>query len=64
MVKQTFTVSFRCFFPGRDNIINHRQEMPLRDIPKWLEAYMFTHPTVVSISVKIWPHSEEGNVCE
>ena len=55
-----FRVSFRVFFPGQSNIINHWQDMPLRDIPKWLNTYQFTHPNVESISVKVWFHDGEG----
>jgi len=58
MNKQTYDLSFRCFFPGTDNICNHRQIMPLKDIPKWIEAYRFTHPNVLSITVKIWFNDE------
>ncbi len=28
--------------------------MQLKDIPKWIEAYQFTHPTCVSVSIKVW----------
>lgn len=50
-------VSFRCYFPG-GNYTEHRQELPLYDIPHWIECYKFTHPTVVSISIKVWFHEE------
>ena len=48
-----YDVSFRCCFPG-DSVCNHLQRLPLSDIPKWSECYLFTHPACVSISVKIW----------
>ncbi|MDY3281294.1 hypothetical protein [Dysosmobacter sp.] len=60
-MKKAYPISFRCYFPGAGNIVNHYQTMPLRDIPKWIEAYLFTHPNVESISVKFWPHDGEEN---
>lgn len=59
MNKKKFGLSFRCYFPGEGNIVTHYQDMPLKDVPKWIEAYKFTHPNVVSITVKIWL-DEEG----
>lgn len=52
-------ICFRCYFPG-GHYTEHRQELPLEGIPVWLEAYKYTHPNVVSISVKVWFH--EGGV--
>lgn len=60
MSKQTYDLSFRAYFPGTGNTCTHRQTMPLRDIPKWIESYRFTHPDVESITVKLWFHDEEG----
>ena len=60
-MKKAYPISFRCFFPGAGKT-NHYQTMPLKDMPKWVESYIFTHPNVESISIKIWPHDEEGNV--
>lgn len=52
---KAYPMSFRCYFGGgTDNHTKHRQEMPLKDIAKWIEAYQFTHPTCRSISVKVW----------
>lgn len=48
-----YDVSFRCYFPG-DGVCNHMQRMPLKDIPRWIDSYRFTHPNCVSISVKVW----------
>lgn len=59
MSKKKFGLSFRCYFPGDKNIVTHYQDIPLTDIPKWVEAYKFTHPNVVSITVKIWLDEEE-----
>ena len=41
------------------NRTQHYPVMPLKDIPKWVEAYRFTHPTAESITVKIWLKDEE-----
>lgn len=47
------TVSFRCWY-GNGQYTEHRQELALGDIPKWIECYRFTHPVCVSITVKVW----------
>lgn len=60
-MKKLYNVSFRCHYP-KGTYTTHRQTMPLRDIPKWMEAYMFTHPEVKSISVKVWTTDELGEV--
>lgn len=52
MKAQLFSVSFICHY--NDNQTKHRQEMLLKDIPKWIDAYKFTHPDCKSISLKIW----------
>lgn len=48
-----YQMSIRCYFAGVDNKTQHYQTMPLKDIPKWVEAYRFTHPNVESFTVKI-----------
>lgn len=53
MKKAVFDLSIRCHYPNGDQT-QHRQAMKLADIPKWIEAYKFTHPNCTSISVKIW----------
>ena len=59
-MKREYSVSFFCYFPNTGDITKHYQTMPLRDIPKWIEAYQFTHPTVESITAKVWM-DKEGN---
>lgn len=57
MAKNTYNVSFRCFFSdemGRHYTNHYQNDFPLDDIPKWLDAYHFTHPNVESVSVKVW----------
>ncbi len=53
---QTFNCSFRCFFEneGEKKYVTHYQPMPLADVPRWIEAYRFTHPNVAAISAKVW----------
>lgn len=53
MKKTVFDTSIRCHYPNGEST-NHHQLLKLSDIPKWLEAYKFTHPHCKSISVKIW----------
>lgn len=59
MSKKTYDLSFRTYFPGPGNSCTHRQTMALKEIPKWIEAYRFTHPNCESITVKIWFHEED-----
>ena len=49
-------VSFRCYFPSGDQL-DKVQELFLDEIPRWIDSYLFTHPTCISISVKIWTHN-------
>lgn len=53
-MKQEYKISIRCYFTSPRDYTQHWQTMQLKDIPKWLEAYQFTHPNVQSITVKIW----------
>lgn len=57
-MKQTYYVSFRCYY-GKGEFTRHYQRVVLKDIPKWIEAYMFTHPNVESITVKVWKEEQE-----
>ena len=51
-----FDVSFRCYYPNGASCDKH-QSLLLADIPKWIDAYKFTHPDCVSITVKVWFNS-------
>jgi hypothetical protein len=59
---KTYRLGIRCYFPGVGNYTHHMQEMPLKDIAKWVEAYQFTHPTVESFTIKMegYHRSAEG----
>ena len=47
-----YEVSFKCYY--ETNHTDHRQPLKLSDIPRWIDAYKFTHPACKAISVKIW----------
>lgn len=49
-------VSFRCYYPSGKPCCKV-QEIALADIPKWIEAYLFTHPNCTAITVKVWTHN-------
>lgn len=54
--KEIYNCSFRCYFPsdGGPNFATHFQEIALKDVPRWIKAYHFTHPNCLSICVKVW----------
>ena len=56
MDEQTYNISFRCFFNGDPSrySTHFQRDFPLKDIPRWLDAYRFTHPECTSISCKVW----------
>ena len=58
---KNYQLSIRCYFPGLRNYTTHRQTMMLKEVPKWMEAYKFTHPQAEAITVKVWLKDEEGN---
>lgn len=53
MKNQMFHISFRTYFPN-GNKCDHQEDMKLKDIPKWIECYKFTHKDCISITVKVW----------
>ena len=52
-ITDIFQVSFFCFYPNGSHVV-HVQSMPVFDIPRWIEAYKFTHPACSAISCKLW----------
>lgn len=54
--KDVYDCSFRCFFDndGEQRYSTHYQPLAVSEIPRWVEAYCYTHPTCQSISVKVW----------
>ena len=60
MKNKTYKISIRCQYgESSENYTQHRQRLTLGDIPKWLEAYHFTHPNVYAFSIKIWLNDKE-----
>jgi hypothetical protein len=65
-----YNVSFRCFFENEDGMHysqHYQPDFPIADIPRWIDAYHFTHPACISISAKVWftaPPSEYKNTDE
>lgn len=58
MKKRTYEMSIRCYFPGTNNFTQHYPELELKEIPKWIEAYSFTHENLQSVTVKVWVKDE------
>lgn len=46
-------ISFRCYYPN-GNTTDHKQELTINDIPKWITCYQFTHPECEAITCKVW----------
>jgi len=61
--QEIYNFSFRCYFDGADgpSYTTHYQPLPISDIPRWLDAYRFTHPDCKAISVKIWFRDGDQN---
>ena len=56
-MEKEYNMNFRCFFGSEipaTNYSNHYQALAVKDIPRWIEAYQFTHPSCTSISCKVW----------
>lgn len=49
----TMHMSFKCYYQDGDPCLHYR-DMPMEDIPKWIDAYKFTHPNCTAITVKVW----------
>lgn len=49
-------ITFRCYYPN-GNKTDHRQEMKLTELKKWVESYFYTHPECEAITIKIWRES-------
>ena len=53
-------ISIRCYYPGKpDNYTQHYPEIKLSELPKWIKAYQYTHPTMQSMSIKMWFKEDE-----
>lgn len=58
-MNKVYTLSIRCYFPGTRNYTHHMQDIPLKDVAKWVDAYQFTHLNIESISIKIYMDRKE-----
>ena len=56
-------MSFRCFFktPYQNYTNHYMPNFPVKDIPRWMDAYMYTHPNCTSISCKVWFVDDEDH---
>lgn len=52
-MKKEYHVCFRAYYEN-GNTTDHHRSMKLAEIPKWIEAYMYTHPCMISLSIKVW----------
>ena len=52
-------ITFHCFYDNPDSTTRHVQELEVKDIPKWIRYYKYTHPACTAVSVKIWFHDSE-----
>ena len=60
-----FKISFFCYFDEGNHTV-HVQELDICDIPNWIAAYKFTHPSCTAVSCKIWFNGDApdlGRVC-
>lgn len=53
MENKVFHISFRCYYPSGEPC-NKQQDLKLSEIPRWIDAYKFTHPNCTAITVKVW----------
>ena len=54
---EKYNVSFRCFFDndGDPHFTTHYiPQFNIREIPKWISAYRFTHPNCTALTCKVW----------
>lgn len=47
-------MSVRCFYENGDNYTQHYPEIKIDEIPLWVKAYWYTHPTLEAVSIKVW----------
>lgn len=60
MIDRKFAISFFCYYPDSDQPCKKVQVLKLADIPKWIDAYKFTHPACQAITVKVWCNEKEA----
>lgn len=55
---ETLGMNFRCYYTDGQPC-NHYRELSMEDVGKWMDAYKFTHPNCIAITVKVWFDKEE-----
>lgn len=61
-----YNVSFRCFYDDNSGVhwtTHYFPAFPVADIPRWMDAYKFTHPNCTAISVKVWFTAAPSSEC-
>ena len=56
-IADRYNVSFRCYFDNNGDphyTTHYVPSFPIADIPRWIDAYKFTHPNCTSLSCKVW----------
>jgi hypothetical protein len=54
---EKYNTSFRCYFDGDGSphyTTHYAPQFQAADIPRWLDAYRFTHPNCTAVSCKVW----------
>lgn len=54
--EKSYNLSIRCYY--EENWTNHRQELKLSELKKWIESYIFTHPQVTGFSIRLYRNEE------
>lgn len=57
-----YRVSFRCYFDT--DYTQHYQDIALKDVAKWINAYKFTHPNCKAITFRISFENQERSESE
>lgn len=53
-----YKMNFRCFY-DEGNHTDHRRTLRLDEIGKWIDAYIYTHPEVTAITVKVYISTDQ-----
>ena len=58
MLEKVISISFRCYYPN-GNKTNHKQDLKISEIPRWIDSYKFTHPDCQAITCKVYFDNKE-----
>lgn len=56
-IEDRYNTSFRCFYNDGEGVhatTHYVPGFPVAAIPRWIDAYKFTHPNCDAISCKVW----------